>query len=160
MKRIGYLALAWLLVAGCDTINSADSFSGKLVSHTNCKQEWLKQTAAINNASGTCVYYNYDANNMLLQVVHQNAVFNCCPTSINASFELRGDTIFIYETEEGGDCYCVCNYDLAFELTGVQPQAYLLAITTPSYYVSPYVFYNVIDFSAEPTNTICLMVDK
>ena len=51
-----------------------------------------------------------------LYVNHQNAIFNCCPEGLGADVRIEEDKITSGEYETGGDCDCICPYDLSYEI--------------------------------------------
>lgn len=75
----------------------------------------------------SCLYVNY-LNDSILEIRHMNAGFNCCPEAIVVDCELRGDTLFIFESETGGVCDCNCLYDVDYYIMNIPPGDYIISV--------------------------------
>ncbi len=58
---------------------------------------------------------------------HFGAMLNCC-TDISMAVRLEDDTIRFREQETGDYCDCICTYDLAAELNGIEPGQYQVEV--------------------------------
>jgi len=77
-----------------------------------------------------CIEYEYDGENVLC-IKHINAGFNCCPAELKAFVDIKGDTITIEEKEyfdDTGPCFCLCLFDLDFNITGLNPGVYTVKV--------------------------------
>ena len=77
-----------------------------------------------------CVIWTY-FDTGTLELRHRNALFNCCP---DETLGLTGDVAFadgvfsLTESDNGGDCRCMCRYELVYQLSGVVPGAYSVVV--------------------------------
>lgn len=127
MKKLRILSLLMLLliIAGCDD-DPVSNLQGSLKHVSDCL---LKNGQSPNiPATMSCISYTY---NGTLSITHNNAVFNCCPGDLSATFNLEGDTIYITEAESSGMCDCMCLYDLDFEITNLPAGIYVLHLNEP-----------------------------
>ncbi|NOX67240.1 MAG: hypothetical protein GXO85_15945 [Chlorobi bacterium] len=59
---------------------------------------------------------------------------NCCPDSQRfvADYTIKSDTIFVEVSDTAdNDCYCLCNYTVHIELSGLQKDEYLFYCNFP-----------------------------
>lgn len=75
-----------------------------------------------------CIGYQYNGSGTL-SLGHYNALFNCCPGEVQAIIEIKGNTIFITESQLEAACRCNCHYDLDFQISGIQSGQYTIQIT-------------------------------
>jgi hypothetical protein len=151
-----------LLAYGCGdetTPTGSDTpvkISGSLVDATDCK-DYIYGGSPASPAVLDCVFWYWDGSDTL-RVVHVNAALNCCPGTIVGEVTVNGSDIFIYE-DEGEDapmCRCLCLYDLAYKVWGING-----GIVTIAFY-EKYIGEGAgqldvtIDLEAEPTGTRCL----
>ena len=127
------LLLALLFLAACgkedDPATSAGpQATGALVSIDGCKQFF---SAEGGDKSKSCLSWNFDASAKVLELVHENAGFNCCPKAINASITIEGQIITIAESEIGPACDCNCLFDLHMRLDNVTADRYTIRIIEP-----------------------------
>lgn len=123
-----------LLTFGCDEEKSGNGFlilSGKLVSHSDCKN--MKFSEILSDVPDTlsCVECNFDASGNKLYLKHINAGFNCCPESLYCNVSLDNDTIVVREFEQTQGCHCDCLYDLEIEVNGVERKRYYIKFVEP-----------------------------
>jgi hypothetical protein len=68
------------------------------------------------------VAWEYDgAGNLYLHRI--NAGFNCC-SNIYGDITFAANAINVTDREDGEFCYCLCLYDINYELNGVRPDLY------------------------------------
>lgn len=154
------LSLA-LLAAGCGEENTETTKpappgpAGTLVSHAGCKQFASEGLATATPQDQDCLFYRYDGADVL-QIDHINAGFNCCPGEITAVITIEDDVITIAESEEGGYCDCNCLFDIAYEITGLDPGTYTIRFVEP--YVAPEddPLECVIDLAATSEGSCCV----
>lgn len=79
-----------------------------------------------------CIEYQYDGENVL-SIKHINAGFNCCPDEIKAIVNIEDNIITIKEKEYlySGGCYCLCLFDLDYDISGVSPEVYTIKVIEP-----------------------------
>ncbi len=79
-----------------------------------------------------CIEYQYDGQGFL-SINHINAGFNCCPDELAAIISIEGNVITIEEVEYlyTGGCYCLCLFDLGYEITGLSPGEYTVKVIEP-----------------------------
>ena len=60
-----------------------------------------------------------------LQVVHRNALYNCCPDDIEVSLSIEGTELMLTETEIlTTPCDCLCCYDVEATVVNLQAGMY------------------------------------
>jgi len=73
------------------------------------------------------VEYSYSAEKQELRLIHHDAVFNCCVSSIGATATKENDRIIIIENESLRQrCRCVCPYTVKMKVGGIKPGTYIL----------------------------------
>lgn len=156
-KIIGIIVLAgfWLVISpGCKRDSSVTKdpvklvVSGKLDSVSACKNK--KNPVAIGDSTDSicCIFYTFypDANKLMLK--HTDVIFNCCPDSMYATVSEKNDTIFIYESDDYGNCGCICKYDMAMEIHGIEAKEYPFKVR-----VGPYPYGQNTDFMLDFSKT-------
>ena len=118
-KSVLWIVCGLLAMAGCtgDGDNPASDqreIELKNFSNSGCKSDLIR-TRSDDNArkevfNYSCIHEGY------LYVTHQNARFNCCPRSLGADVSVEDNQIKVGEYESGGDCDCICPYDLSYEI--------------------------------------------
>jgi len=135
-----------------NTNNTNNGDGPHLVSydHTGCKDQ--EKTIDFGLFTGfECVVWTYDGAGAL-ELRHVNALFNCCP---NEALGLTGEVAFadgvftLTESDNGGDCRCMCRYDLVYQLSGVVPGAYEVV-------VAPFANPVALDLSAAVEGWSCI----
>ena len=103
-----------------------------LVEYTGCKNLEKKtvENLSVPAKNNDCVEYQYDGSD-ILYLSHKNAGFNCCPGKIVFDIEVSGNTIIITEKETEALCYCLCLFDLEYEIRNIKPGVYNLIFIEP-----------------------------
>jgi hypothetical protein len=151
------LSTLFFIAYGCKDEAENDKplvFSGKLVSHTECKPLFSDSTINIPD-SLSCAEYSYSSTTNKLLIKHINAGFNCCPDSIYSNVSISNDTIIIQEFESNPQCYCLCRYDLDFEIDGVSTKKYQVKFIEPLRGNQQELIFGV-DFSILSTGNYCV----
>ncbi len=78
-----------------------------------------------------CVKVNYSSQDEILQLIHVNAGFNCCPGVISAEINIEDGVISFFEKQSQAGCRCNCLYDVEYELRNVEPGEYEFIIVGP-----------------------------
>lgn len=94
--------------------------TGSLIDSYGCKDKSGAKLAQ------DCIEYHYLGGGYLL-LNHINAAFNCCP-EFEADIDVAGDTITVTEVEISGICYCLCLFDLNYEIVGLTPGVYNVTV--------------------------------
>ncbi len=104
--------------------------TGSLLSMTGCKGPLaLAATPDDIEPDQSCISWEYDGTGTL-SLSHINAGFNCCPT-LDVSIDVQGGTITLHEVETLGECFCLCLFDLEFEITNLPPGEYRVVAEEP-----------------------------
>jgi hypothetical protein len=69
-------------------------------------------------------YVHGTAAGSTITVNHERATYNCCPDSTRFLVEVEGDQIGILERSYGGNCACLCCFDLSVEIDSLAPGTY------------------------------------
>ncbi len=126
MKKIVIIILlaALFFVTGCKEKSNTpfpnESFRVSNLTHSGCKDE-------VKSDEQEYIAYK-TINDYYLDMHHVNAVFNCCADHLIVDSKVSNDTIYIYEDEVGQDCYCVCKYDLNYEVGPLEYQEYVVKV--------------------------------
>jgi hypothetical protein len=104
-----------------------DLISGKLVSHSDCKNN----QKATDRPSSSCIEYTYDIFHNQLKIRHINAAFNCCPDSMYCVVSVIGNEIHINECEKAPLCNCICLFDLEIEIDDLNQGQYKIVMGEP-----------------------------
>lgn len=137
------------------TLDKNVPFSGRIVSNSGCLQ--FKSTNEIMvDDSLSCAQYSFDAASHILHITHYNAGFNCCDLSISSEITISNDTIFIREVEGEPMCNCLCLYNLEFEISGVNPQNYVIKFIEPYCRYHDFLIFPV-ELSGTPSGTECVV---
>jgi hypothetical protein len=116
---------------GCDKTKCTGSDStgptGQLTSSTGCKTWAMDADTDTMSSSQDCIKWDYDGKGHL-GFTHVNAGFNCCP-KFEAVTYVEGGTIYVVEHEIEGLCDCICLFDLAYEIDGLEPGVYRMTVT-------------------------------
>jgi hypothetical protein len=106
-----------------------------------------------------CMEWVYDGFSTL-QLKHVNEGLNCCPVIV-ADIRVEGNVITIEELDslDNGGCYCLCLFDVDYEIVNLAPGEYTVTVIEP--YVpegeEPLEF--TVDFREEPTGSYCVYRD-
>jgi hypothetical protein len=127
-----FVMTAVIFMAGCEKESkTCTDLSGKLTSHSGCKN---KKSATMESETAdtlSCVNYSFDPSTNKLLMKHINAGFNCCPESLYCEITLKNDTIIVQEHETDGMCDCDCLFDLDIELINVEAEKYQVQFKEP-----------------------------
>jgi len=102
-----------------------------------------------------CVEYEYRQGTLYL--THLNGEFNCCIESIQAAISVEETSITIYEIEyfgEGTPCYCICPFDIDFEIAFLPTGQYTIYIDMLGSTPSPIEF--TVDLEEQPSGIYCV----
>jgi hypothetical protein len=62
-----------------------------------------------------------------LHAVHWDALYNCCLVDdIAVSLSAEGNVLRLIETDPGGNCHCVCCYDVETTIIDLAPGMYIV----------------------------------
>lgn len=100
--------------------------TGSLVNFYGCKERGGSGGATGTRLTQDCIEWQYLGGGQLL-LNHLNTAFNCCP-EFEAGIDVEGDTIIVREDEISGDCDCLCLFDLNYEVVGLAPGVYDVAV--------------------------------
>ena len=134
-KLVAIAVVALFVFSACsdDNDNNTLNFNGKLVGHSECKNEnsFLSDEVPANVSQ---VDFTFDNATNKLTLKHFNVEFNCCPDYLYTDVSLVNDTILIQEFESvATPCRCNCLYDLDILVTGVEAKKYTIKIVEPYY---------------------------
>lgn len=121
-----YFISAMVLIVSCDK-NLINHNNGELISLSSCKYD--KFTLAENDE--TCIEYNYNAEDKILNLKHINTAFNCCPDKLYCDISIKNDTVIIEESERKQGCLCLCLYDIESEVYNIEAKSYILKFIEP-----------------------------
>jgi hypothetical protein len=119
------------IISACETIAPQTDFSGKLISHTDCKSGELSVVESVTTDTLSCIEYEFESEDNSLHLKHVNSGFNCCPGELYTAIKLQNDTIIVEESEREPGCKCNCLFDIEMELKGVNAQVYHIKIIEP-----------------------------
>ncbi|MBN2724988.1 MAG: hypothetical protein JXR95_13040 [Deltaproteobacteria bacterium] len=159
MKKYLILPLFVFIIGGCDdsetntnnNVNNNTNSSDVTVeySHTGCKGT-DKNLSDYSFSGFECVYYNYDEE--ILQISHVNAIFNCCPDEtlgLTGDLTVDGTQLTLTESDNGGNCNCVCPYDLSYDISGLENGSYTLG-------VEPFSQLLELDLNSSTEDIVCI----
>lgn len=127
-RRLFWLCavLMAFVMAGCNSENDnpEQSIGMKNFANSGCKGN----TRYGNDIWQETVSYSV-IHDGFLYLNHENATFNCCPGTLGADIHVEGNSITIGEYESGGECDCICPYDLSYEIGPLKEgETYILFI--------------------------------
>lgn len=125
-----------------DTVDT--TMGGRLIGYTGCK-------GSDSQFEGRCIVYQYLWDNLLL-IKQTDVTLNCCPISIEAHAFIEGNVITVGVERDTGRCFCLCKYDLDYEIINVEPMEYTLRAWGP--YNEPFEF--TVDLSISPSGIYCV----
>ena len=116
---------------GADSDGSARTVScmaptGSLVASSGCKEWRATAGGTRTRLTQDCIEYQYLGGGHLL-LNHLNTAFNCCP-EFEAGIAVEGDTITVSEDEISGVCFCLCLFDLDYEIVNLEPGIYNVTV--------------------------------
>lgn len=127
MKTLNLTVIVMILLLwGCDreTLQPAIRFDDA----TDCKGLELKSIQGISTTQD-CIQYEYQDN--ILTIKHDNAGFNCCPEGFVVDLKVSGDTLIISESENSSLCDCCCLFDLDYTLTDIKKDTWWIKVNEP-----------------------------
>jgi hypothetical protein len=145
-----------LITCGCKENADVQDVQVVLTGHTSCKG-----SLDVGKADGTqysaCAQYNYDGQKTLT-INHINALLQCCSGDISVKFDYTGNLITIGENQTTSGCYwCLCLYDLQFEVTNLPPGQYRIRFIEPYLNSKDEPLDFTITLTSSPaTGTICV----
>ena len=160
-RRVIYLLVVcfFILINGCkksiieEDINPLVS----LVYRTECKMFVMNTSSNdtfVPMKHDDCVEYVYD--NGVLNLYHVNAGFNCCPGEILFDVGVNGREITIMEQEKEAGCYCLCLFDLTYEIKNLKPGIYTIIIDEPYVNESDDKLEFTINLQTSPSGSYCV----
>jgi hypothetical protein len=131
--------------------------TGILVNYYGCK-EFQKGTVIDSTPPDQdCIEYQYDGESVL-QLKHVNAGFNCCP-EIAANITIEDNTITIEEIEISGECYCLCLFDVDYEISNLPPGVYTIKVNGLYLEEGDEPLEFTVDLASSPSGIFCVYRD-
>jgi hypothetical protein len=131
--------------------------TGFLVGSYGCK-EFPKGTLPDSTPPDQdCMEYEYDGESILL-LKHVNAGFNCCP-EIAADITIEDNVITIEEIEISGVCFCLCLFDIDYEIRNLPPGEYTITVIEPYVEEGDEIFEFTVDLISSPSGSFCVYRD-
>ncbi len=96
--------------------------------------------------------YEYDNEEGTLSLAHFGAGFNCC-TDLSAEITFNDSLILIDENESGEFCFCLCLYDVDYELENITQGIYTIRFMEPYANDEDIPLELTIDLALEPTGS-------
>jgi len=108
----------------------------------------------------SCIVYDFTSENTL-QLLHTNAVLNCCPI-ILADISIANNEIIIEEIDslDQGGCDCICTYDIDYIITNLTPGSYTIKIIEPYLGSVEDTLTGTINLINDPTGVFCAIRDN
>jgi hypothetical protein len=131
--------------------------TGILIGYHGCKQFQKGTALHTTPPDQDCIEYQYDGEG-LLQLKHVNAGFNCCP-EIAADITIENNIITIKEIEISGECYCLCLFDVDYEIRNLPPGEYTIIVTEPYVQEGDEILEFTVDLSSSPSGSPCVYRD-
>jgi len=134
--------------------------NGYLVSSFGCKTFGTRTPMYDAPSDQDCIEYQYDGESVLL-LRHVNAGFNCCPDSLTARIRIREGMITIDEAEllYSGGCYCLCLFDVDYEIVDLPPGEYTIRINGMYLLEGDEVLEFTVDLASSPSGSFCVPRD-
>lgn len=101
--------------------------SGTVNGWTGCKEFSLGKTTTTAGPDQECIQYEYDGLGTLL-LTHVNGGFNCGTHTVIPEISIGIGSITINEDEEGNPAWCLCLFDVDYEIVDLSPGAYTVRI--------------------------------
>jgi len=134
--------------------------TGVIVNYDGCK-EFAKGTPGDDTPPDQdCIEYQYDGVSVLL-LKHVNAGFNCCPDEILADITIEDNVITIEEDEslESGGCYCLCLFDVDYQISNLPPGEYTIRINGLYLEEGDEILQFTVDLASSPSGSFCVYRD-
>ncbi len=126
----------------------------ELVEIYGCKEAATGIPLVSASSDQDCIEYWYIEGDVL-RLKHVNAGFNCCPV-IDVDIQVDGETITIEEIELEGLCYCLCLFDVYYEIHDLVPGTYHLCVIEPYRPENDPVLEFTVDLQASPAGNFCV----
>jgi hypothetical protein len=133
---------------------------GSLIGYEGCKEP-LKGSATDSIPSDQdCMEYQYDGQGVLL-LKHINAGFNCCPDELLADITIEENVITIAEDEslESGGCFCLCLFDVDYQIGNLPPGEYTIRVYGMYLEEGDQILELTVDLVSSPSGTYCVQRD-
>ena len=146
--------IAFIFSDGPEPCAYADP-SGSVVGHTGCK-DFDGRSAPPDQ---DCMEWIYDGVSVL-QIIHVNEGLNCCPVIV-ADIWVDGDTITIEEIDSLylGGCYCLCLFDVDYEIVNLEPGEYRVKVIEPYVPLDQEPLEFTVDLREVPVGSYCVYRD-
>ncbi len=135
--------------------------AGIVAGFSGCKTFAAGQDPDTGSTNWDCIEYSYDGES-ILTFLHINAGFNCCPSSITAEINIEGNNISIIESENFdtlGPCYCLCLFDVDYEIINLPPGEYTISVTELYLQEGDELLEFTVDLTASPSGEHCVYRD-
>ncbi len=132
--------------------------SGELVDYVGCFKS-LNATDTI-ESNWDCLEYEYDGGSTLT-LNHINAGFNCCAI-VGAEIIIEDSLIMIVESETFdslGPCFCLCLFDLEFEIINLPPGTYTIVVEEVALYEEDFIEFTINLTTTPITDSYCVFRD-
>jgi len=163
-KKMGIflLALSLLFIVNCKQDENIIPLhpNASLVSYHGCKtfpqgRDAGSQVSIFYAPNQDCVEYQYYGDS-ILEIQHINAGFNCCPGEIVADIDFSGNVIVIRENETESGCFCLCLFDVNYEIEGLMPGIYTIKFIEPYTNAQDEKLEFTVDLSRATSGTYCV----
>ncbi len=149
---IDYLFITFTPPAPCQ--NPGGGPTGELIDYTGCKEFETGRVTAYTPPDQDCIEWGYDGES-ILSLKHVNAGFNCCP-EITADIDIENNIITIEEIELEGICYCLCLFDIDYEIRNLPAGEYRIVVVEPYLPEGDEPLDFTIDISSAPSGSHCV----
>jgi hypothetical protein len=146
----------FLYKGGAEPTCNGQEPMGSLFYYSTCK-DTMPTTKDPDSLQEDCITYLYDPINQTLDIMHYNAILNCCPF-ICANYYFGGDTIIIEEIDSllDGGCDCICNFDIGYRFSNILSKIYVIQILKPYRPEGEPVFECAIDLLTTQEGYFCI----
>ncbi len=150
--------IAFIFSGGPEPCSYGDP-SGSVVGHTGCKDFDGRLGPSSAPPDQDCMEWIYDGVSVL-QITHVNEGLNCCPVIV-ADIWVVGDTITIEEIDslDNGGCYCLCLFDVDYEIVNLEPGEYRVKVIEPYVPVDQEPLEFTVDLRDMPVGSYCVYRD-
>lgn len=158
MKQTKLLSvfLGWFFIFAlfaCKTGTESSPAVGSLVRYEGCKS-FNGGNDGFRTFPQNQECLEYSAAGELLTLKHVNGAFNCCPGDIFAEVHIEDGVITIEEREKEAGCFCLCLFDLDYEIRGLSPGVYTINIVGP--YMNNRIFTCTVDLVSSGSGCCCM----
>ncbi len=128
----------------------------EIIEYTGCKPPADTRGPLESAAASDCLEYSYDGYGHL-ELVHVNAGFNCCPTTIGGAIDITGFSITILENEVlDNPCHCLCLFDVVYGIFITRPGEYTVTVKGLYLGEGDEPIETVLDLNAATSGTVCV----